>query len=258
MNTALKTALKKTFYARMPALALGAQALLGSAAIAAPAPLAGAPAARAASAKTITLNLVNTSLPTALRQLFTEAGVKNYTIAPDVQGLTTLTVQDVPLRVALDALLKSASPAASVTVENGVYSVTRKAETNAPKPSVAGSRLAGVRTASASGSSAAGTGAHTFDVIPINKYDAYMIAVLMDAQGITPVPPNDVVSAQQLASAQSGSGQQNGRQNGAGFGGNGNGGNGYGGNGNGNGGNGGGGGRRGRRNRGGGGGYYGG
>lgn len=253
-HTTFPAAFPRALGARIPALALGALLLGGVSAAAAP-PTAALSAGQAN--KTVTLTLVNTSLPTALRLLFQNAGITRYTIAPDVQGLTSLDVQDVPLRTALSAILNSASPPAAVTIAGGAYTVTRKPETAAP---VTASPARAVREAAvASGASATGK---IYGSIPINKYDAYVIAELMGVQGIASVPPNEVVTAGQGYGGQQsglgygqGGGQGYGGQNGQGYGGQNRGQNGQGG---GYGGGQGGGGGRGRRNRGGGGGYYGG
>lgn len=212
-----------TFYARKSAPALGALTLFGGAVTAAPVPAVQAAADKTVADTPVTLTLTPTSLPNALRTLFKSVGVTHYTIAPEVQGRASLAVQDVPLGTALGALLRSASPPAAFTVENGVYTVTRKPAEAAPTPnaaaapSVAAARTTASRTAAA-GTTTTGTAGHTFDVIPVNKYDAYMIAALTGGQGITPIPSNDVITVPQPSMGQGNGGQGYGGQNGQGYG----------------------------------------
>jgi len=210
---------------RNTVLALGALALLGGSLVAAP---ARAQEAGAASDKPITLNLQNVPIQTALQLLFKSAGIRNYTIAPDVLGNATIQVQEIPFTTALNRLLSSVN--ATFAVDNGSYNVTIKRPTPPPAPIITPSPNG--NTVVGNGPDAASTEGQPrrFYPIPINKYDAYYIALLLGSQGIVRVGVNDVIPAGQAG----GGGQQGGQGGfGGGQGGFGGGGGGFGGLGNG-------------------------
>ena len=191
------------------ALALGALALLGGALVAAP--------ARAqdpgTSDKPITLNLNNVEIKTALKLLFKSAGITNYTIADNVQGYANINSTGVPFTVALNQLLNSVN--AAFTVDNGSYNIAIKRPTPPPPATVVpqpnGTTIAPGDTNAASTADQP----KRFYPIPINKYDAYYIALLLGSQGIVRVGVNEVIPA-----AQAGGGNGQGGQGGqSGFGG---------------------------------------
>ena len=108
-------------------------------------------------------------------------------------------------------LLSSAN--ATFTVENGSYNVTVKRPT--PPPAAVISPTPNGTTVVGNGDTASTTDQpKRFYPIPINKYDAYYIALLLGAQGIVRVGVNDVIAA-----AQAGGGNGQGGQGGFGQGG---------------------------------------
>ncbi len=197
--------MKIRYAQRHAALALGALTLLGGSLAAMP---ARAQDAGVASDKPITLNLQNVPIQTALKLLFTSAGIHNYNIAQDVQGYANISV-NAPFTVALTQLLNSAN--ATFTVDNGSYNVAIKRPTPplaaVITPSPNGTTIVG----SADGTASTDNQPKRFYPIPINKYDAYYIALLLGAQGIVRVGTNEVVPA-----AQAGGGNGQGGQGGFG------------------------------------------
>lgn len=198
--------MKIRYAPRHAAFALGALALLGGSLVAAP---ARAQDAGAASDKPITLNLKNVPIKTALQLLFTSAGIHNFTIAPDVFGNANIQVQDIPFTTALNTLLGSVG--AAFTVDNGSYNVTVKRPT--PPPAATISPTPGGNTIVGNPGESASTADQPkrFYPIPINKYDAYYVALLLGSQGIVRVGVNDVIPA-----AQAGGGNGQGGQGGQG------------------------------------------
>ncbi|MCC6729136.1 MAG: hypothetical protein IT208_07335 [Chthonomonadales bacterium] len=84
-------------------------------------------------AKRVNVEFENADLRYALRVLFDSVGV-NFTIGESVGGTVTASMHDVPFRVALDNLLRSASAALPFTyrVVEGIYTVGVRAETAPP------------------------------------------------------------------------------------------------------------------------------
>ena len=195
---------------RTIALALGGVFLLSSAMI--------APAVRAQDAgtgeptKPISLNLHNVPIQTALQLLFTGAGIRNTSIANDVQGYANITVNEVPFSLALRTLLSSVNPPLTYDVVDGVYQVKVLRAVVAPAPPVISTTP--VVDPNSTGNAPA-DGPKRFYRIPIDKYDAYYIARLLGAQGIVQVGVNDVIPA---GGGQGNNGGGNNRQ-GGGFGG---------------------------------------
>jgi len=187
------------------ALALGALALLGGALVAAPARAQDASAAD----KPITLNLQNVPIQTALKLLFKSAGITNYTIADSVQGYANINSTGVPFTVALTQLLNSVNSA--FTIDNGSYNIAIKRPT--PPPAAVVVPQPGGTTITAGDTNTASTADQPkrFYPIPINKYDAYYIALLLGSQGIVRVGVNEVIPA-----AQAGGGNGQGGQGGQG------------------------------------------
>ena len=150
------------------------------------------PAATAEPTKPISLNLVNVAVQASLRTLFTSAGIRNYIIDSDVQGFANINVSDVPFSLALRQLLSSVNPPLTYDVENGTYHVKVQRATAPPAATIAPA------TTIASTDGAAPLDANApkrFYHIPIDKYDAYIIAQLLGKQGIVLVPVNDVQAA---------------------------------------------------------------
>ena len=79
--------------------------------------------------KTFSLNLDGASLQSALKLLFTSAGV-NYSLDTSIEGTVTVSLNNVPFHVALESLLRSTESSMPITyrVENGVYIITPKVE----------------------------------------------------------------------------------------------------------------------------------
>ena len=184
--------MKIRYNRRHAALALGALALLGGSVVATP---ARAQDASAASDKPITLNLQNVPIQTALKLLFNAAGIRNFTIASDVQGNANINSANVPFTIALTNLLNSVG--AAFTVENGSYAVAIKRPTPPPAPVVipqpGGTTIVGGTTDS---SASTADQPKRFYPIPINKYDAYYIALLLGSQGLVRVDVNGVLPSQ--------------------------------------------------------------
>jgi hypothetical protein len=86
--------------------------------------------------KKVTLNLENADVKYALKLLFQSVGV-NYTLDPNVIGTVTVSLTDVPFRVALENILRSVASVQPLTyrVESGVYNIAPKVvETNTEPP----------------------------------------------------------------------------------------------------------------------------
>jgi hypothetical protein len=164
--------------------------------------------------KTVTLNLKNVPIKLALDLLFKSAGIRNYTIAPDVQGFASIEAQDAPFTSALNNLLKSVN--STFTVENGSYNVAVKRPPAAPAVTI--DRPTTVAGTSDGNSS---TQSQRYYPIRIDKYDAFVIASLIGSVGIVDVPPN-ITRGSNTSGGQGGGGF--GGQGGGGFGGRGGGG----------------------------------
>lgn len=200
------------------AVAFGALALLGGALATRPALAQDAGTTTTEPTKAISLNLVNVPVQAALRTLFSSAGIRNYSIKSDVQGFANINVSEVPFSLALRQLLSSVNPPLSYTVDNGTYIVSvQQAAAPVPLPAPPfGSGPTGPSTDPNSGATGGDTTSQPkrFYRIPIDKYDAFVIAKLLaDTGKIIQVPINIVVP-----SAGGGAGGGNGGQNG-GFGG---------------------------------------
>ena len=184
--------MKIRYTRRHAALALGALALLGGSVVATP---ARAQDASAASDKPITLNLQNVPIQTALKLLFNAAGIRNYTIAPDVQGSANINSANVPFTIALTNLLNSVG--AAFAVENGSYNVTIKRPTPPPAPIIS-SRPGGNTIVDGNQETTASTADQPkrFYPIPINRYDAYYISLLLGQLGLVRVDVNGVLPSE--------------------------------------------------------------
>lgn len=81
------------------------------------------------SSKTVSINLENADIRYALKLLFQSVGA-DYTVDSSVQGSVTMSVTNKPLRVALDALLRSTASTIPLTYryENGIYQIAPKIE----------------------------------------------------------------------------------------------------------------------------------
>ncbi len=162
-------------------LALGALSLIGLPILASPA--SAQDAAPADSGKPISLNLINVPIQTALRTLFSSAGIRSYNIDSGVQGYANINVSDVPFSVALSQLLNSGNPPLTFSVDNGVYQIKVKQAAVAPAVNVA---AAGNTAEAASDVNQP----KRYYTIPIDSYDAYYIAQLVGQTGIVEVVPN--------------------------------------------------------------------
>ena len=192
--------------------ALGAIALLGAAALALP---VRAQDAGADNGKPITLNLLNVPIQASLRTLFTNAGIRNYQIDPQVQGFANINVGDVPFATALRQLLSQATPPATFEIENGIYHVKVQEAAPPPPPTLAPSTAIGGDTTASTSSTP-----KQYYPIGINKYDAYYIAQLLgDSQPIIQVQSNQVIGGSSQQGGQGGSSQQGGYGGQGGFGG---------------------------------------
>ena len=158
--------------------------------------------------KPISLNLINVPVQTALRTLFSAAGIRNYTIDPGVQGYANVTVSDVPFSLALSQLLNSGNPPLDFTHDNGIYRIMVKQAPVAPVVNIAPPPGQGTDSVGATDQP------KRFYVIPIDSYDAFYIANLVGQTGVVEVFPN-------YPAPSGAGGGQGGNRNGGGFGGNG-------------------------------------
>jgi len=169
------------------ALALGTLVLLGGSFAAAP---ARAQDAGAASDKPITLNLNNVPIKTALQLLFKSAGIRNFTIANDVFGNANIQASEVPFTTALSQMLNSVG--ATFTVENGSYNVAVKRPTPPPtttlSPTPNGTTIVG-----SSDTASTADQPKRFYPIPINHYDAVLLAAILGQQGLVRVDVNGIL-----------------------------------------------------------------
>jgi len=163
-------------------LALGAITLVGLSLSAAPVRAQDVNATD--SAKPISLNLINVPIQTALRTLFSSAGIRSYNIDGAVQGNANINVSDVPFSVALRQLLNSGNPPLTFSVIDNVYQI-KVAQPVAP-PQV------DIKTPTQTPDQLAvdPNSPKRFYVIPIDSYDAYYIAGLVGATGVIEVVPN--------------------------------------------------------------------
>ena len=163
-------------------LALGALSLIGVPLLAAPA--SAQDAAAADSGKPISLNLINVPIQTALRTLFSSAGIRSYNIDSGVQGYANINVSDVPFSVALNQLLSSGNPPLTCSVDNGVYQIKVNPAAVTPAVNVV---TPGTNTGTGTASADQPKGYYT---IPVDSYDAYYIATLVGQTGVVEVVPN--------------------------------------------------------------------
>ncbi len=163
-------------------LALGAAALAGLSLAASP--VRAQDAGAADNGKPISLNLIQVPVQTALRTLFSSAGIRNYSIDPGVQGYANINVSDVPFSLALRQLLNSGNPPLDFSLVNGIYQIKVAAPPAAPTVNVA-------QTAGTDGTTPPDANApKRLYTIPIDSYDAYQIAQLVGQTGIIFVGPN--------------------------------------------------------------------
>lgn len=168
-------------------LAFGAAALAGLSLVASPVRAQDAGTAGTAGAadigKPISLNLINVPVQTALRTLFSSAGIRNYAIDPGVQGYANINVSDVPFSLALRQLLNSGNPPLDFTLLNGIYQIKVAAPVAPPTPTI-------VAPSDPSNPVSTADAPKRFYTIPIDSYDAYYIAQLVGQTGIVQVLPN--------------------------------------------------------------------
>src|SRR2546423_15170180 len=79
--------------------------------------------------KRVPLNLENADIKYALKLLFQSVGA-DYTLDPNVQGPVTVSLTDVPFKVALESVLRTTQSTAPVTyrVESGIYNIALKVQ----------------------------------------------------------------------------------------------------------------------------------
>ena len=188
-------------------LAFGTAALLGASLAAAP--VRAQDAGTSDNSKPISLNLINVPVQTALRTLFSSAGIRNYSIDPGVQGYANISVSDVPFSVALRQLLNSGNPPLDFSLTNGIYQIKVAQPPAAPAVSVA------AKTDSTSDTASSTTQPKRFYTLPVNSYDAYYIATLVGQTGVIEVIPNYPAGG----GGQTGAGGQGGQNGRGGFGG---------------------------------------
>jgi hypothetical protein len=184
--------------------AAGALALLSVSFAASPA--RAQDAGTADNGKPISLSLKNVSMTTALQTLFSAAGIRNYTIAPNVRGYANINASDVPFSLALRQLLNSGNPPLTFSMDNGFYVIKVQEAAAPPVTTVAAAVTTGTSTDDANAPK-------RFYTIPIDSYDAYYIATLVGQTGIVEVVPNYPAAS---GSGQSGAGGAQGAQGGRG------------------------------------------
>ena len=149
-------------------------------------PILGARAQTGAEPKPVTLTISEVPVQTALKLLFSSAGIRNFVIDPDVQGagnVGALSLSGVPLSVALKQVLGAVNPPLTADLRDGIYHVHTGA-----------SVLPDADTPTQFSASATDTGQNGFYKIGIKHYDAGMIAdALTRRGGIILLPPNFVI-----------------------------------------------------------------
>jgi hypothetical protein len=158
----------------------------------------------------VSLNTVNTPVQNALRSLFTGAGIRNFKIDSDVQGVVNVSLSDVPLSVALKQVLGAANPPLSYDIQDGVYHVRAQASKFVDEAgAVSPQRLVRLPITPASGaddyrilglqdgeSEPNDLSQDHFTKIGIKHYDPITMADLITREGgIIVVPPNFVTPA---------------------------------------------------------------
>ena len=136
------------------------------------------------SKKPISLNLINVPIQTALRTLFSSAGIRSYSIDAGVQGNANINVSDIPFSVALRQLVQSGNPPLTFSLVDGVYQIKVAQPATTPAVDVQQSSVDGGKGVTEANAQ------KQFFVIPIDSYDAYYIATLVGATGVVEVVPN--------------------------------------------------------------------
>jgi hypothetical protein len=129
--------------------------------------------------KKVTLNLQNADIRSALTLLFNTVGA-NFSIASDVRGFVTVSLNDVPFQAALESILRASTMMPlTYRIENGVYTISPKQEDNT-------NTYAPTQQENTSTSSSTTTPSlpKRFTKIPVNFADAGEIALLL---GGTPI-----------------------------------------------------------------------
>lgn len=168
--------MKISFYSLLLPALLGGAALLPTAANALP----------AGDAATVSLDMTNVPIPAALRTLFKDAGIRNFTIDTDVQGMVNASLKEVPFPLALKQVMALATQPLVADVQDGVYHVRLK-------PRLADSPSA-FKAADVSAGPAADAEQSQIYKTGINHYDARVMADLITRKdGIILVPSNLVM-----------------------------------------------------------------
>ena len=176
--------------------------------------------------KPVTLDFRNVPVRAALRALFQASGSPSYEVDPDVRGLASAEATAAPFETALRQIADSVQPPLDFTAEGGSYRISVKRAAPQPAPAIEmkvtspGADGLGAQPQTVMGGGSARP--QRFYHIPINSYDASVIAGLLNAQGITKVGINEVVPAGAAGAGQTGG--QSGGSPAGGFGGGGRGG----------------------------------
>jgi hypothetical protein len=141
--------------------------------------------------KKISLTFTNAPIQTVLKTLFASEGL-NYTIDQEVQGSVSVDINNVSFDTALHSLLRATNPPLTYDIEAGnIYHIKVKQEAAAVGPTQVG-------TYESTSSDAGGDVQYNLYKIPIDRYDASVIAMILNTYntpGISTVGPNTVSAA---------------------------------------------------------------
>lgn len=166
----------------LPAL-LGGAALVPAAANAQP----------AGDAATVSLDVTNVPVPTALRTLFKAADIRNFTIDADVQGMVNASLKDVPFPLALKQVLSLANQPLAADVQDGIYHVHLKPRLPDAPAASKGAGVSADTPGDAAQSQVYKTG--------INHYDARVMADLITRRSGIILVPSGLVMPGNLGAA---------------------------------------------------------
>ncbi len=156
-------------------------------------------AVQAQADRSVTLNVSQQSVQTALRTLFADAGIRNFVIDADVQGNVNLSLSDVPYSVALKQALGAVSPPLTAEMQDGVTHIRVKPPTQARSLSASHQIIAIVQGNPLLPDvvpAAVNVPKDGFTEIGVKHYDAGMMADLATRPGgLIDVPPNFVIPA---------------------------------------------------------------
>lgn len=145
----------------------------------------------ASDATTVSLDMTNVTLPAALRTLFKDAGIRNFTVDAGVQGMVNASLKDVPFSLALKQVMALASQPLAADVQDGVYHVRLKPHLLAVPSAL---RAATVSVDPSPADPAEDAEQSQIYKTGINRYDARVMADLITRkEGIILVPSNLVM-----------------------------------------------------------------